>query len=588
MRAARLFPAVPVLLASVLAGALPAVHAATALSPAHQASAVNPDAHLVLRFDSPPTVGRSGQVRIYDAADDRLVDTLDLSIPAGPTERQAGPYPPYLAAPYDYGGPRRTNADTLPGTPSAPGAQPVPGNWQLNIIGGFTDGFHFHPVIVRGNTATIYPHNNLLAYGKTYYVQLDPDVLSVADGSFRGITGKHGWRFSTKAHGPDKDARRVTVAFDGSGDFDTVQGALDFMPDRPRQRVTVFVKNGDYEEIVYFRNKHDLTLLGEDRDKVRIHYANNEVFNPHPANVGTNELPGTFPSRRAAFAVDHSDGIALVNLTIETTLEGQAEGLLINGERNIVSHVNIRGSGDALQANGSNYFSDITLTGGGDTILGRGANFFRRCEIASPGPFMWIRNTAANHGNVFVDCSFRTTDGSQTVLARLPDNKGRNYPHAEAVLIDATLSGIKAEGWGRIDADASQLRLWEAGSRGADGKPVDASRRHPASRQLDPGRDAGLIARYRDPAFVLGGWQPALAPIILRQPAPVRRKTAPGATLAVEAAAVPDPAYQWLRDGKPIAGATGARLVASETGSYTVKISNASGTATSDAVQVSR
>jgi hypothetical protein len=194
---------------------------------------------------------------------------------------------------------------------------------------------------------------------------------------------------------------------------------------------------------------------------------------------------------------------------------------------------------------------------------------------------MWIRNTAANHGNVFVDCSFRTTNGAQTVLARLPDNKGRNYPHAEVVLIDATLSGIKAEGWGPIDADASQLRLWEAGSRGADGGPVDTSRRHPASRQLDGRKDAALIARYRDPAFVLGGWQPALAPIILRQPAA-------GATLEVTAAAVPDPAYQWLRDGKPIAGATGPRLRAPGAGSYAVRVSNASGTATSDAVQIKR
>ena len=32
------------------------------------------------------------------------------------------------------------------------------------IIGGFTDAFHFHPVLVRGTSAVIYPHNNVLEY----------------------------------------------------------------------------------------------------------------------------------------------------------------------------------------------------------------------------------------------------------------------------------------------------------------------------------------------------------------------------------------------------------------------------------------
>jgi hypothetical protein len=116
---------------------------------------------------------------------------------------------------------------------------------------------------------------------------------------------------------------------------------------------------------------------------------------------------------------------------------------------------------------------------------------------------MWIRNTQANHGNVFDHCTFRAT-GGETVLARLPDNKGRNYPYAEAVLLDATLVGIAPEGWGPIDGDAAHVRFLEFNSRAADGKPVDVSRRHPASRQLD----AKTSAPYRDPAWVLGGWTP--------------------------------------------------------------------------------
>ncbi|QJE01968.1 carbohydrate esterase [Massilia forsythiae] len=578
------FIAVAALAAIVMAAPPAAVSAAPAVAtyPAQGAAGVNPDVRLVLRFPGAPTLGTTGQIRIYDAADDRLVDTLDLAIPAGPAERAAGPYPSYLPAPYDYGGPRRTNADTRAGTPSAPGLPPAGSDYQLSIIGGFTDGFHFHPVIVRADSAIITPHHNLLAYGKTYYVQVDPGVLALDDGSFAGLRGKLAWRFSTRARGPAPDAGRVTVAADGSGDFDTVQGALDFVPEQHARRVTIFVKNGDYEEIVYARNKHGITILGQERDRVRIHYANNEVFNPHPPGVGTNELPGTFPSRRAAFALDHVHDVALVNLTIASTLEGQAEGLLLNGERNLVSDVTVIGAGDALQVNGSTYLQRLRLVGGGDAILGRGPAFFRDCEIESPGPFMWIRNTQANHGNVFVDCAFRARGGALAVLARLPDNKGKNYPYAEAVLLRATLSGIAPPGWGPLDGATAGVRFWEFDSRGADGEPVDTGARHPASRRLDRDRDAALIASYGDPAWVLGGWRPALAPLILRQPQAARA----GAAIEVAVAAVPAPRYQWLRDGKPIPGATAARIVARQAGMYAVRVRNAAGTLTSAAVRI--
>src|SRR6059058_4788249 len=52
--------------------------------PENGAKNINPDTHLVLTFSAPPTIGRSGQIRIYDVADHTLVDTLDMSVPAGP------------------------------------------------------------------------------------------------------------------------------------------------------------------------------------------------------------------------------------------------------------------------------------------------------------------------------------------------------------------------------------------------------------------------------------------------------------------------------------------------------------------------
>jgi pectinesterase len=561
------------------------------LFPADKARNVNPDTHLELTFQSTPVIGKSGKIKIYDAADNHLVDILDLSIPAGPAKPTPSPSANYTATPYEYVKGHFTNVNTKPGTPSGT-ALPTSNEYQLTIIGGFTDGFHFYPIIIHGNTATIYPHNNLLQYGKTYYVQIDPGVITLNDNSFNVISGKNKWSFKTKSAPPSLKADKLIVSADGSGDFNTVQGAMDFIPDYNSKPINVFIKNGLYEEIVYFRNKTNVTIIGEDRDKVVVQYANNEVFNPHPLNLKTNEWPGTFPSRRAAFAADHSSKINLVNMTIKTTAYGQAEGLLLSGEEFILSNVYIIGSGDALQSNGSAYYTNCRIMGLGDTILGRGPAFFINCELVSNGPYMWIRNTQANHGNVFVNCKFETPGKQETVIARAPTNSGTSYSYCEAVLINCALAGISPIGWGQVGGETSNVHYWEYNSTNlSDGKPVDVSQRYSASRQLTMEKDAEIISNYMKPSYVLGGWAPAMAPLILSQPQSVTAKIGETVTFEIKATAVPDVSFQWLKNDKVIHGATNAILKidnirTTDAAAYSVLVKNNSGSLTSQKVKL--
>ncbi|MEJ2616061.1 MAG: pectinesterase family protein [Ignavibacteriaceae bacterium] len=553
--------------------------------PSDKAQNVNPDTHLEITFNSTPELGTKGKIRIFDMADDRLVDSLDMSIPPGPTVRTTAPKPPYITTPYKYVPGKFTNANTKPGTPSG-GALTDSGKYQLTIIGGFTDGFHFYPVIIHNKTATIYLHNNLLQYNKTYYVQIDPGVFKLKSHNFTGISGKKEWKFTTKKSPPPADSKKLIVSTNGKGDFNTVQGAIDFIPDYSPNPVTIFIKNGVYEEIVYFRNKTNITILGEDRDKVVIKYKNREVFNPHPPNISTNEVVGTFPSRRAVFAADHSDRIHIVNLTIRNlSRKAQAEGLLLNGNENIIFNVNIIGSGDALQSNGSAYYRNCSIEGWGDIILGRGPAFFKDCEfISRGGPYMWIRNTSANHGNVFVDCKFTTLKGKETVIARAPTNGGKNYPYCEAVLLNCGLSGISPVGWGPIGGDASNVHYWEYNSTNiSDDKPVDISRRLPASRQLTMKKDSAIISDYMKPAYVLGGWKPVMAPVILLQPSSQKVKEGQSAEFKVKVAAIPEASYQWFLNGEIIIGAKDKVLYvnsvsAANKGKYSVEIHNSVGT----------
>jgi hypothetical protein len=226
--------------------------------PANHAVRVNPDTHLVLTFSSAPTLGTSGQIRIYDAGEHHLVDTLDLSIPAGPDPVRRIASPPVTAFVQDSASP----------TTTTPAVKTTPADlhkYQLTTIGGLAD-FHFYPVIIHGNVATIYPHNNVLRRGHEYIVQIDAGVFALASGTFEGFTTDEAWRFTTRPDALPADATRIVVAADGSGDFNTVQGAVDSVPDNPAQRVTIFIKNGSYEEIVFFRKKSNITFRGEDRD----------------------------------------------------------------------------------------------------------------------------------------------------------------------------------------------------------------------------------------------------------------------------------------------------------------------------------
>ena len=246
------------LLAAVAAGAVACTAAETVtLCPANGAKGVDVDTHLTLTFSEVPTVGAQGWIRIYDVESGECVDSLDLSVPAGPTEsRTYAPDIDYTQVPYDYS--RSfvpTNRNTVPGTPSGT-AEPTPPEYQLTIIGGFTDAFHFHPVLVRGTSAIIYPHNNVLEYGHQYRVSVD-------EGVFPSTPRK--WTFSTK-DAPPSLTDTLLVDASGAGDFCTLQGALDLIPDFSPAPVVIKVMPGDYEEIVYVRNKAHVTILGSGAD----------------------------------------------------------------------------------------------------------------------------------------------------------------------------------------------------------------------------------------------------------------------------------------------------------------------------------
>ena len=445
--------------------------------PAAGGKDVPPDAPLRLAFVAAPSLGRAGKIHIADAASGTEVETIDISQPTA-----------------------------------------------MQPIGGLAP-FRYYPVIIQGEEALIFPRHGRLAYGHSYVVTIDDGVFLDGTLPYSGLAADRPWRFTTRAAGPARGAPRLTVGPNGSGDFCTVQGALDSIPDGSTAPITLFVRKGIYTEIVAFAHKDNLTLIGEDRQGTVITYPNNANLNDSGGNPYAD---GASPDRDDVRAIYHrgvllahrATGFTLANLTIRnTTPHGgkQAECIIFNGTdtaRAIVRDVDLYSFQDTLQVNGQAYVAGCTIEGDVDFMWGTGPSYFEHCLLRSTSPrgfYTQIRNPVGKHGFVYDRCTFEGAPGvTGNYISRIEPDR---FPHSEVVLINCTLGpAVGAAGWqlqGRNPPPDAPVHFWEFNSRTPDGTPADTRGRLAASRQLREPADNALIREYSDPVAVLGhGWDP--------------------------------------------------------------------------------
>ncbi len=521
--------------------AIPSAMVATATFPANGRTGLNIDTPLSITFDRTPVVGNTGRIRIYKASDNTVVDTIDL------------------------------------------GAA-----FQLRTVGTNPTQLNYYPILVSGNVANIYPHAGVLAYGQTYYVTVEQGALrDTTSASFTGISDSSAWRFSTKAAGPASNATAITVAADGSGDFTTLQGAFDFIPVNNTQRVVITLKKGTYVEQVYLgATRPFVTVRGEDRAQSIITYPNNNNLN------GSTRTRGVFTNASSDFILE------TLTITNSTPQGGsQAESFVSDGLRVLVNRVTLRSRQDTLLCNtGSVFITDSYIEGNTDFMWGTAAAYFQRCELRAldtagqEGFYTQVRNGQNGIGFVFVDCRLTgEPTAAKYYLGRI-DPGAAQFPYSQAVYLNCAMGPhILPVGWQLNNATTSStVQDWEYQSTDLSGATLDVSKRLSSSKQID----AATAAKYRDPAFVLGGWAPQIAPTIEVQPVP--QSAVPGANvrLSVVANGAPQPTYQWFKDGvaitAPAATATTAELAFSafnETSSATATTANGKTTVTIPAGQ---
>jgi pectinesterase len=257
-----------------------------------------------------------------------------------------------------------------------------------------------------------------------------------------------------------------TVCKVGTGDFTSIQEAINQVRVHPLEPVTIYIKNGKYEEqIIVPDNKPDIRIVGESVNETIISgnlYA--EMIDSE------NEKLGTF---RTPVVSIHADNFRMENLTVENTAGygpeiGQAVALYISGDRIVFKNIRLLGNQDTLYSSrGRQYFFNCYIEGHVDFIFGSGTMVFDQCEIHSLRQgYITAASTPKEikYGFLFFDCRLTGSANKNSVFLGRPWR-----PYAHTVFVRTWMGPhIKREGWDnwRNEDNEKTVRYAEYNSTG--------------------------------------------------------------------------------------------------------------------------
>lgn len=179
-------------------------------------------------------------------------------------------------------------------------------------------------------------------------------------------------------------------------DFNTVQAALNYTMKElgASDPLTINVRNGVYNELLYLRGKNNVTLVGESRDGAVIQYANYDALNTGSGASQANGDSATPSGGRAVMMVESADMLTIDTLTLKNTtlrssaISAQAETIYFNSDtgRLVAKNANFFSEQDTLNLKGYSWFYRSLVAGNVDFIWGSSrAALFEESEIRSVG-----------------------------------------------------------------------------------------------------------------------------------------------------------------------------------------------------------
>jgi pectinesterase len=275
-----------------------------------------------------------------------------------------------------------------------------------------------------------------------------------------------------------QDKLTMVVAMDGSGDFVSIQKAIDASKAFPDKRVTIFVRNGIYrEKLVVPSCNARLSLVGESPEKTVVTF--DDYFDK--INRGRNSTFFTY-----TLLVQAND-FRMENITVENTAGpvGQAVALHVEGDRSVIVNCRILGNQDTLYAAGRfsrQYFLNCTVEGTTDFIFGEATVLFESCTIVCKSDsYLTAASTPEGKpfGFVFVNCRITGLENVKKVYLGRP---WRNF--AKVAYLNCEMgSFICKEGWHNWSKPDSEKSAF-FGEYGNTGAGAETAGRVPWAHQL--------------------------------------------------------------------------------------------------------
>jgi pectinesterase len=245
-----------------------------------------------------------------------------------------------------------------------------------------------------------------------------------------------------------------TVAKDGTGDYTFIQDAIDAMRVYPLAPITLYIKNGVYNEKIELpANNTDVTFIGESVDSTII------VYNDYS---GKGKLT-TFTSYTAKISGNRfrAENITFAN---NAGRVGQAVALYVDADKAVFKNCKFLGDQDTIFASGeksSQLFDSCYIEGTTDFIFGPATAVFKGCIIkGKTNSFITAASTniGKHAGFVFIDCKI-LADTSVTKLYL-----GRPWrANASTVFINCNLPKVIApEGWDNWGNPANEKTVFYA------------------------------------------------------------------------------------------------------------------------------
>ena len=206
----------------------------------------------------------------------------------------------------------------------------------------------------------------------------------------------------------------LTVAIDGTGNFKTVQEAIDKVPAGNSKRFVIAVKPGVYkEQIRIAANKPFISLVGTDAEKTVLTFS------------VSNKEAGSTSAAFATYIGGHD--FYAENITFENSfgVGSQAVAVVAEADRAVFKHCRFLAWQDTLYAkNGRQFYEDCYIEGHVDFIFGQAAAVFENCEIHSKGdgfvtaPMRFAANEPA--GFIFNKCRLTAANTKEGVYLGRP------------------------------------------------------------------------------------------------------------------------------------------------------------------------